>query len=180
MKAFFRALPCGHFIFIETFGDILELTPVADSLVLMPCDICGREVSRIEICIDQDEARHQVDVQREAPLPRHAPVLIGPYAATDIQTSERLLRALGGDPCDSLLTPIRRSVLAYVEPSMRAGLETIPVGMYSSFSPNAKTIFFRGESSVPVVILHWGLSNYIFLMNCTIVPTIRLTFPGQE
>jgi tetratricopeptide (TPR) repeat protein len=179
MRAFFRARPCSHFIFIQTLGSLSEMNEISANLRGIPCDICGCVVDDVDVLTDPDTFQKQIQLESTPDQARLALDFTRHFLAEDKKKSQLLLRAIGGRPTRGIEVA-RRAVLKRVPTSMQEKLSLIPVGLHSSHSPNAKTIFFRNESTVPIIVFHWGLTSYIFRMNISILPTLPITCIGEE
>jgi tetratricopeptide (TPR) repeat protein len=168
MQAFARRVECKHIVWAGPLADTAATLQVADEVRGRSCPTCGEVVGRVDIMVFK-EPESTFDA---SPAPRNTGNKLRKSSPADAERTRRHLTALGAET-DGLAADLKQASLELTPAHWRSTLTRIPVGLMPARVPNAACIRFKG-SPVPAIVFHQGLAGFLFKMNRSIFPLLRM------
>jgi tetratricopeptide (TPR) repeat protein len=168
MQAFARRAECKHIVWAGPLVNTAATLKLGDELRGRTCPTCGELVGKVDFVVVQDPTS-SFD---EPPAPRNNQNKLRKASVADARKTRKHLGALGART-DGLAADLRETALELTPSPWRATLAMIPVGLLPTYEPNAECIRFR-DSPVPAIVFHQGLAGYLFKMNRSLFPLLRM------
>lgn len=168
MQFFARRTECKHIVWAGPLVNTAATLNVADEIRGRSCPTCGEVVHKVDFVA----IRQSTSAFDEPPAPRNTENKLKKASNTDVRKTQRRLAELGAET-DGLATDLKDTAIKLTPPGWRGTLARIPVGRLWTYEPNAECITFQ-DSAMPAIVFHQGLAGYLFKMNRSIFPLIRL------
>jgi hypothetical protein len=168
MQFFARRMECKHIIWAGPLVDTAATLNVADELHGRSCPACGEIVRKVDFVA----IKKSMSTFDEPPAPRNAENKVKKASNADVKKTQQRLAGLGAET-GGLAADLKEAALGLTPPQWRGILAKIPVGILQTYEPNAECIRFKG-SAMPAILVHQGLAGYLFKMNRSIYPLIRI------
>jgi hypothetical protein len=168
MQFFARRMECKHIIWAGPLVDTAATLNVADELHGRSCPACGEIVRKVDFVA----IKKSMSTFDEPPAPRNAENKVKKASNADVKKTQQRLAGLGAET-GGLAADLKEAALGLTPPQWRGILGKIPVGILQTYEPNAECIRFKG-SAMPAILVHQGLAGYLFKMNRSIYPLIRI------
>ncbi|WP_329258036.1 tetratricopeptide repeat protein [Actinoallomurus sp. NBC_01490] len=168
MQFFARRLECKHIVWAGPLVTTAATLNVADELRGRSCPTCGEIVRKVDfVAIEKPLSTFD-----ESPAPRNAENKLKKTSNADVEKTRQRLAGLGAE-VGGLAADLKKSALGLAPPQWRDTLANIPVGILRTYEPNAECIRFE-DSAMPAIVFHQGLAGYLFKMNRSIFPLLRM------
>ncbi len=168
MQFFARRLECKHIVWAGPLVDTRVTLNVADGLRGRSCPTCGEIVRKVDFV----GVKKSTSTFDEPPAPRNAENKLKKASNADVKKTQQRLAGLGAET-GGLAADLKEAALGLTPPQWRGTLAKIPVGILQTYEPNAECIRFK-DSAMPAIVFHQGLSGYLFQMNRSIFPLLRM------
>lgn len=169
MQVFARRMECKHIVWAGPLVDTAATLKVADELRGRFCPTCGEIVRKVDFVAIKNSTSSSFD---ERPAPRNAENKLKKPSNADAKKTRQRLAGLGAET-GGLAADLKDAALGLTPPQWRDALAKIPVGILQTYEPNAECIRFK-DSTLPAIVFHQGLAGYLFKMNRSIFPLIRM------
>jgi tetratricopeptide (TPR) repeat protein len=168
MQFFARRTECRHIVWAGPLVNTGATLRVAEDLRGRSCPTCGKAVRTVEfLALEGQNATFD-----EPPAPRNARNMLKKATNAEARKTERHLARLGGET-GGLAAQLKEAAIELTPRDWRGSLTKIPVGILQTYEPNAECIRFK-DSPVPAIVFHQGLAGFLFKMNRSIFPLVRL------
>lgn len=175
MQVFARRVECKHLVWAGPLVDTAATLNLADELRGRSCPTCGDFVRDVEFVAIKNPTTSSFD---EPPAPRNAENKLATASNADRKKTRQRLAGLGAQTT-GLAADLKEAALGLTPPRWRATLAKLPVGILHTYEPNAECILFN-DSAMPAIVFHQGLAGYLFKMNRSIFPLVRMgSISGQ-
>lgn len=172
MQVFARRVECKHIVWAGPLVDTAATLNVADELRGRSCPTCGEIVRKVDFVA----VKKSTSTFDEPPAPRNAENKLKKASNPDIKKTRQGLAGLGAET-GGLAADLKEAALGLTPPQWRGILAKIPVGILQTYEPNAECIRFK-DSAMPAIVFHQGLAGYLFKMNRSIFPLLRMGSMG--
>ncbi|GLY89988.1 tetratricopeptide repeat protein [Actinoallomurus iriomotensis] len=168
MQFIARRLECKHIVWAGPLVDTAATLQLADELRGRSCPTCGEIVRKVDFVA----IRKSSSTFDEPPAPRNAVNKLKGISNADVKKTRQRLADLGVET-GGLAADLKESALGLTPPQWRSTLAKIPVGVLRTYEPNAECIRFK-NSAMPAIVFHQGLAGYLFKMNRSVFPLLRM------
>ncbi|MET7330815.1 tetratricopeptide repeat protein [Nonomuraea sp. NPDC005650] len=168
MQVFARRVECQHIVWAGPLADTRATLNVADELRGRSCPTCGEIVRKVDFVA----IKKSTSTFDEPPAPRNAENKLKRASKADVKKTRQRLAGLGAETAN-LAANLKEAALGLTPPQWRSPLAKIPVGILQTYEPNAECIRFK-DSEMPAIVFHQGLAGYLFKMNRSIFPLLRM------
>ncbi|MEU5870584.1 tetratricopeptide repeat protein [Glycomyces sp. NPDC047369] len=168
MQFYVRRQECKHIVWAGPLVNTAATLNVADELRGRKCPTCGETVGKVDFVVFK-ETQPTFD---EAPAPRNTVNRLKRATSRDVKRTRSHLERLRADG-GGLAATLRESALKLTPPDWQDTLSKIPVGVLNTYEPNAECIRFK-DSPMPAIVFHQGLGGFLFKMNRSVFPLIRM------
>ncbi|KUL25464.1 hypothetical protein ADL12_34970 [Streptomyces regalis] len=162
-------MECKHIVWAGPLVDTAATLNVADELRGRSCPTCGEIVRKVDFVAIKNSTSSTFD---EPPAPRNTENRLKNPSNADAKKTRQRLAGLGAET-GGLAADLKDAALGLTPPRWRGALAKIPVGILQTYEPNAECIRFK-DSAMPAIVFHQGLAGYLFKMNRSIFPLIRM------
>jgi len=168
MQVFARRVECKHIVWAGPLVDTTATLNVADELRGRSCPTCGEVVRKVDFVA----IKKSTSTFDEPPAPRNTENKLKKASKADVKKTRQRLAGLGAET-GGLAADLKEAALGLTPPQWRGTLAKIPIGILQTYEPNAECIKFK-DSAVPAIVFHQGLAGYLFKVNRSIVPLLRM------
>jgi tetratricopeptide (TPR) repeat protein len=168
MQVFARRAECKHIVWAGPLVDTVATLNVADELRGRSCPTCGEIVRKVDFVAFKKSS----STFDEPPARRNTENKLKKASNAEVKKTQQRLAGLGAET-GGLAADLKEAALGLTPPQWRGTLAKIPVGTLQTYEPNAECRRFK-DSTMPAIVFHQGLADYLFKMSRSIFPLLRI------